>query len=317
MTTLDVVAKAPVKLIILGDSGSGKTGSLASLANAGYELFIQDFDNGAGVLAPLVKPEFHKSVHVAPLVDRVRITQLGPVCDGRPEAFAKSCELLDSWREGDTKFGGVREWDRNRILVIDSLTMQGQAILRLIRHDDQTPPSQNTHPSQWGKGQDRQEGVLEQLFDPSIRCHIIVLAHIAFIGGEDSFSSMKPKEESIIAKPQITPAPRVEKGYPSALGKKLPPRIGRFFNTLLLAKTNTVTGRRELCTIPEQAIDVKCPVKLPSPLPIETGLLTVFEALVGPIGEVGHQNQVPRARYWQKLADTLDDGEDDDLQRIH
>ena len=285
MPTLDTIARAPAKILFIGDSGSGKTGALASLANAGYELFIQDFDNGAGVLVPFVKPEFYKNVHVAPLVDKVRISEIGPVCEGAPRAFAKSCALLDNWKDGDEAFGGVKSWGPNRVLVIDSMTMQGQAILRAIRHDAQTPPSDNTHPSQWGSGQDRQEGVLEELYDPTIQCHIIVTAHITFIGGEDSFRGLKSKEEKeapLLSRPIIVPAPRVEKGYPSALGKKLPPRIGRFFNVMLLAKTNTATGKREILTVPEQAIDVKCPARVASPLTIESGLLTVFEAIVGP-----------------------------------
>ena len=42
-----------------------------------------------------------------------------------------------------------------------------------------------------------------------------------------------------------------------------------------------------------------------------------LEPLVGPVREVGHEYQVPRARDRQELRDPLDDGEDDDLQRIH
>ena len=47
-TSVDVT-----KLLLVGDSGSGKTASLATLANAGYKLRILDFDNGLDIL-----PEF-------------------------------------------------------------------------------------------------------------------------------------------------------------------------------------------------------------------------------------------------------------------
>ena len=40
-TSVDVT-----KLLLVGDSGSGKTASLATLANAGYKLRILDYDNG-------------------------------------------------------------------------------------------------------------------------------------------------------------------------------------------------------------------------------------------------------------------------------
>ena len=42
-----------------------------------------------------------------------------------------------------------------------------------------------------------------------------------------------------------------------------------------------------------------------------------LEPLVGPVREIGHENQVARARNRQELSDSLDDGKDDDVQRIH
>ncbi len=41
------------KLMLVGDSGSGKTTALSTLANAGYNLRILDFDDGLSIL-----PEF-------------------------------------------------------------------------------------------------------------------------------------------------------------------------------------------------------------------------------------------------------------------
>ena len=43
-------ASEVTKLLLVGDSGSGKTSSLASLANAGYNLRILDFDDGLAIL---------------------------------------------------------------------------------------------------------------------------------------------------------------------------------------------------------------------------------------------------------------------------
>ena len=40
-----------VKMLFIGPSGAGKTGALASLASAGYNLRILDMDNGLDVLA--------------------------------------------------------------------------------------------------------------------------------------------------------------------------------------------------------------------------------------------------------------------------
>jgi hypothetical protein len=43
------------KLLLEGDSGSGKTGSLASLVAAGFKLRVLDMDNGLDSLANAVK----------------------------------------------------------------------------------------------------------------------------------------------------------------------------------------------------------------------------------------------------------------------
>ena len=44
-----------VKVMVASDSGSGKTGALASLVDAGFNLRILDFDNGLSVLKGFVK----------------------------------------------------------------------------------------------------------------------------------------------------------------------------------------------------------------------------------------------------------------------
>ena len=41
-----ISATAPIKLLYIGDSGSGKTGSLASLVKDGYKIRILDYDSG-------------------------------------------------------------------------------------------------------------------------------------------------------------------------------------------------------------------------------------------------------------------------------
>ena len=43
-----------VKLLLIGDAKSGKTGSLVSLVQAGYKLRILDFDNLLDILKYLI-----------------------------------------------------------------------------------------------------------------------------------------------------------------------------------------------------------------------------------------------------------------------
>ncbi len=46
-----------VKLLLLGDAKSGKTGSLVSLVEAGYKVRILDFDNLLDILAKLISEQ--------------------------------------------------------------------------------------------------------------------------------------------------------------------------------------------------------------------------------------------------------------------
>ena len=46
-----------VKLLYLGDSGTGKTGSLVSLVQAGYKLRVIDLDDGLDALTAHTAPK--------------------------------------------------------------------------------------------------------------------------------------------------------------------------------------------------------------------------------------------------------------------
>ena len=58
----DHISTQRAKLMIVGDSGSGKTASLASLANAGYNVRILDFDDGLDIPPLLATRQLSGSV---------------------------------------------------------------------------------------------------------------------------------------------------------------------------------------------------------------------------------------------------------------
>ena len=74
---------------------------------------------------------------------------------------------------------------------------------------------QQPHQSDWYQGQQMIESLMQMLYDDSVKCNIIVTSHIQYIGEDNG--------------PQV--------GYPSTCGKALSPKIGRYFNTVLQAKT--------------------------------------------------------------------------------
>src|SRR5216683_1625548 len=89
------------KMLIMGDSGTGKTGALASLVKAGYKLRILDFDNGLDVLKQFVYkdcPENIDNVEFRTLQDKLKATPLGSIVDGQPKAFPAALRMLDHWK---------------------------------------------------------------------------------------------------------------------------------------------------------------------------------------------------------------------------
>lgn len=249
------------KLLLLGDSGSGKTGSLACLANAGYKLRILDFDNGLDILHPFLTPVGVSNVTYVTLTDSIVGSPTGPVPSGIPTAFTRGVSLLNHWKTPDEDLGPITSWDSSCVLVIDSLTFMSDRCLdwvcaingRLGQH----PQIQD-----YGVANDRIEKVFEILYSPAVKCNVIVLTHIAYLGGNGLDDG---------------------RGYPMCLGKKLPPKISRYFNTVVRAKAvgAGTALQRKIITTPEFNLDLKStvPTVLPAELPLSTGLLTIFRAV--------------------------------------
>ena len=74
------------KLMLVGDSGSGKTTALASLANAGYNLRILDFDDGLSILPEFLNKDAVKNVSFVTCKDSL----------GQATAFRKGVQMIVS-----------------------------------------------------------------------------------------------------------------------------------------------------------------------------------------------------------------------------
>ena len=103
----DHTVSSRTKLLLVGDSGSGKTGSLASLANAGYNLRIADFDNGLDVLVNYLEPEALDRVHYFTFRDSLKTAS----------AYNEFVKKLESWKDDSVDFGSVKEWGDKDVLA--------------------------------------------------------------------------------------------------------------------------------------------------------------------------------------------------------
>lgn len=254
------------KMLLEGDSGSGKTGSLTSLVAAGYKLRILDMDNGLETLKQYVLkecPDKINNIEFRTLRDKRKATALGPIVDS-PKAFISAIKMLDRWKYTDedgteTDLGNPAEWGPECILVIDSLTFLSDAAFDF--REPLTPKSREGKYDMravYKDAQDAIENVLALLTSESFRTNVIVISHIRYVDNPDG----------------------TKKGYPTAVGSALSPQIPRYFNSVALCQTSA-GGKRTIQTAATAMIDLKNPkpfAMAPS-YPIEIGLAEFFKNL--------------------------------------
>lgn len=256
------------KLLLIGDSGGGKTGALASLAKAGYKLAIIDCDNGLDILANLLAKdkEALSRVHYSTVTEPMRAIG-GTAIVERAEGWRKAMNLLSRFKDGEDDLGVTSELGPEWIVVIDSLTFLCRFAMNEILSINKRL---NSHPwqSDWGLAQTLVRNALELLYSNAFKTNVIVNCHITYIGRE---------VESIDDKGQVVSREEDVKAYPMSLGRALSPQIGSFFNHALLAKS--VGQRRKLFTNTQGLIELKtsAPLSAKSQYDIETGLAEYFK----------------------------------------
>src|SRR5882672_2982586 len=108
------------KLIYIGDSSTGKTGSLVSLLGAGYKFKILDLDNGLETMKIYAREQQLdlSGVEYETYRDEYRSTKQGAMLKGMPKAFTDALAKMTEWSEIE---------DDKTIFVLDSLSAYGRA----------------------------------------------------------------------------------------------------------------------------------------------------------------------------------------------
>ena len=249
------------KAMVIGDSGSGKTGALASLVKAGFKPVIMDFDNGLDILSEVVAPEDQENIFYATFKDDFKSIGGKVIPKGQAKAWANSLKFLESGKTPDgDDFMSVDKLTRSHVLVIDSLTMAAKsAMLQVLQANNRL--LDNPQIQDWGEAQRIVEGLIQWLTSDQVPCHVLVNSHISYVELQGG----------------------MVKGYPSAVGKALSAILPRYFNTLLLAqsKGNGKAAKRTITALPQGIIETKALIpadKLPESWPITTGLADIFKA---------------------------------------
>lgn len=251
------------KVLVLGDSKSGKTGALASLVAAGYKLRILDLDNLLDVLKGYILrecPHLIDNVEYRTLRDKHKTGPEGPMIDGAPLAFSRALKMLDNWKYDDVDLGRPGEWGPDCILVLDSLSRLCDAA-----YDFRLPLAIRGRSGEidlravYGDAQDAVESTLADLTAEHFRTNVIVIAHIVYQETPDGI-----------------------KGFPQGVGQKLSPKIPQYFPTVI--RFFNKGGKRSIKTTSTPMIDLANPKPFDM-LPeysIETGMADIFAVLREP-----------------------------------
>lgn len=249
-----------IRALLVGNSGSGKTGALISLLRAGYTIRMLDMDNNSTSLIELCKREDKKLLERLDIIsfrDKFRASQAtGTEVAGQAKAYVEAMKIMTKWDDGSTP----SEWDRKTIFVLDTLTSLSWSAYLWAKSMN---PSAKDGRQWYAASGEVIKNYLQMITSPDFNPHVLVLSHIDLVDMPDG---------SV-------------KGFASALGKALGPQVPKVFSTMLCAEVKGTGNsvKRTIQTMPSQLLDLKNPTPwaFDKELPLDTGLATIFTKLLG------------------------------------
>ncbi len=281
MASLSDYARPTARILAAGRPGSGKTGSLAALANAGYKLRIIDLEGNLEPLIRFTDPEARDRVEVVYLEDSRGLTDYG-YTPTQPRVVDAVEKLLRHWKYADVDLGRPADWGPDTVLVLDSLTPLCEAAMDRVLFQQGRNPLTRQH-RDWGMAMQLIDGMLARLKSRKlVGCHVVVMCHIKVIGPNLEVPDPETAPPALVtaaaeaaARISAMTPPRL---YPAVLGRELAPYVARHFSTVVLYETDK--KGRFIHTAPRPDFDVKVPVQgLPERLPVEDGLLRIVRAI--------------------------------------
>jgi AAA domain len=251
-----------VRLLNIGESGTGKTGTLASLAKAGYRLWVLDFDNGLDILAAALadEPEALARVEYETLRDNISLVGGVPKLTAPMTAWVNAGKTLARWEESLAPEG----FTERDVVVIDTLTTMSNAAFNqaLVMGSRLNQRPQQTD---YGWMGDSVLLFMQAITEEDAKFNLVVNTHIRYLSNEGDDT--------------------LARGLPNAKGQMIPKDIGKFFNTVVLTRTqgSGPAAKRIISTKPQGVIEVKTanPFGVKDTYPIESGMADLFRDILG------------------------------------
>lgn len=229
--TLPPKGEAPA-ILLIGAPGGGKTWSLTTLIEAGLELFVigteprfteslyesaakrrLDISKIHSATIPPVAASFSSMIQSAELIGKLSFEGLAQIKSGMKSdehhQFIKLLKTLANFTDEKTgeSFGPVDQFGPERVVVVDSLSGINLMAKSLVVGAKPTASQ-----GEWGVAMEAEENLINKLCS-DLHCPFVLTAHV----------EREPNE--------ITGGVTNQVG---ALGKKLAPKIPRFFSEVIL-----------------------------------------------------------------------------------
>lgn len=297
MPDLNSPATDAVKILYIGDSGEGKTGSKAALVAAGFKLRMVDTDHGFRILRSLLTDSDHypyakfmqkakidpfepgrisyipidvemdvQSVSVNKRGGNVSYEVIGPK---NAKAWRDASNLLiKGWKDGDLDLGHVTTWTNDTVLDFDTASSLAECAKYWMQDmNNHLGAFEDDHGRDSGGAQELIRRLMTSVTSSAFKCNVILTTHVDWVdvgrGAAQSPSQLIHDQKPILDM----------RGFPAAIGKALSPQMGKKWNDLFIVRR----GRIHSTAIDN--INAKHSAWVEDSYPLSTGLAQIFAAL--------------------------------------
>lgn len=215
-----------VNIMLLGDSGSGKTHAIRTLLEADLEVFVLFTEPGMETLSdtpsdklhwhyvPPASPDFASMIDSAKKINTLdfkTLSNLGDIDKRKCTEFIDVLVCLSNFKCDRTgqEYGAVDSWGSDRVLVLDSLSGLNISAMNLVAG---TKPIKSQ--GDWQVAVDNLERLIIKLCVDT-ECHFVLTAHL------------ERETDEVTGGVTLVSA---------TLGRKLGPKLPRFFSDVIHVK---------------------------------------------------------------------------------